>query len=732
METWQTYPIEFRGGLITNLSPLQQGINAPGSATLLRNFEPSIEGGYRRIQGYDKYDSTLVPPYGNPVVHGASQSGASLIIANIHKTPEADDVFKIVHGTADVNGAVSESTSIVVDNVSGTIAAGMTISGTGVPSGTTVSAYSAGTVTASAEVTLSDNVALSFTSSHTVTTVTTFDATHNRATLAITPDIEAAYNLLNAAEVTFTSTNTDHLITGLAVFNDTVIVQRNFDMFKTTGSGYTHINVPTYGSVEVDGGLQTGYSLVVDGLNAAPQAGDVFKIAGVDLVYTITADATVTSGGATLAIHPELDTSPADNADITFLSVSRDGAGKLRFDRYNFDGTDKIILVDGASAPSIYDGGTYTVLNDAPADVVGATDVKNFKNSLFFVKGSVITFTSVYTDSDFSAANGAGTLNIGDAITGLSVFREQLFVFAENSIYRISGSTIADFRLDPITRDIGCLEGDTIQEVGSDIMFLGPDGLRLLSATERNNDISVANISKNIQSQFTDFISRSTSFSSVLIRNKSQYRILGYTSSYTEENAFGVIVTQLAEEGGGGFAFAETRGIQAYVADSELYEGIERIVFANKDGYIYQLEQGNSFDGGDISATFITPNLPIQDPRVRKTFYKMFLYTDPSGIISFDVNLKLDFDQTQVIQPGNIDINNLLVDSDSVAVYGSGTYYDPVTETGSRYGGKLQYVFEAQLIGSGYTGALSFTSTGTNPPFSLDAVTIEYANNARR
>ena len=38
---WQTFPIEFRGGLISNLSPLQQGSNAVGSATLLQNFESS-------------------------------------------------------------------------------------------------------------------------------------------------------------------------------------------------------------------------------------------------------------------------------------------------------------------------------------------------------------------------------------------------------------------------------------------------------------------------------------------------------------------------------------------------------------------------------------------------------------------------------------------------------------------------------------------------------------------
>ena len=64
--TRQSYPIEFKGGLITNMSPLQQGINAPGSARILRNFEPSVKGGYRRIEGYSKYNNTIIPPYGQP------------------------------------------------------------------------------------------------------------------------------------------------------------------------------------------------------------------------------------------------------------------------------------------------------------------------------------------------------------------------------------------------------------------------------------------------------------------------------------------------------------------------------------------------------------------------------------------------------------------------------------------------------------------------------------------
>ena len=56
----ETFPIQFSGGLITNMSPLQQGLQMPGSARILRNFEPSIEGGYKRILGYDKYDLDIL------------------------------------------------------------------------------------------------------------------------------------------------------------------------------------------------------------------------------------------------------------------------------------------------------------------------------------------------------------------------------------------------------------------------------------------------------------------------------------------------------------------------------------------------------------------------------------------------------------------------------------------------------------------------------------------------
>ena len=788
------------------MSPLQQGMQMPGSARILRNFEPSIEGGYKRILGYDKYDLDIIPPYGIPVVHGASQTGTTLNIANIRQTPEQGDKFKLVHVTANINGASSigtangptalvngavtadstiivdtvasgsiakgqtltgvgipsnvtvssviagatgnftvvlssnvtvadnlslqftfKTTSFAVDGVVGTIQTGMEVVGTGIPRGTTVQSFSSPTVTiGSAADTLSlvltDDTALEFKTEYTIGSSITFDDDDNRATIDISPALTASP--ANGDDVEFTSTTTKHLTVGCGVFLDSVIVARNESLIKTSGTGFSLVNVPVYGTVLVNGASQTGSSLVVDGLDSTPQLGDVFKIAVVDKIYTVTATPTVSSGGATIAIDPALASSPADNAAITFLSTSRENAGKTRFSRYNYTGSEKIAIVDGVNVPALYNGSLFTALNDAPTDVTAAEFVVSFKNQLFFGKNNLLTFTAPFTDTDFTAANGSGTISVGANITGLIVFRQQLIIFTESSIFQLVGNTIGDFNLQPVTTDIGCVDKDTIQEVGGDIMFLGPDGLRLLSGTERIGDFGLGVVSKTIQKEVTDFITANTSFTSVVIRNKSQYRILGYNNNIAQANAQGILGTQMAGQGGEGMAWADIRGIRAHVADSRFFQNSETIVFANDDGYLYQMEEGNSFGGSNIQTTFATPYMPINDPRVRKTFYKMFLYTDPQGSVSFDVSLKLDFDQKNSVQPTQIDFNNA---TGTVAFMGQATYGSTAV-----YSSKLKTLFETQIIGSAFVVSLQYTSDSTDPPFSLDAITLEYATNTRR
>lgn len=654
-DAWQTYAFEFKGGLISNLSPLQHGINAPGSARLLKNFEPSVDGGYKRIEGFSKYDTATVPPYGFPKVHGSGQTGTTLIIGNIFITPEVNDTFTI----AGVTGTYS------INNVS-------------------------------------------------------YDNTNKRATLTLSTSL--ASSPADLAAITFAAHT--GLIKGVAAWESSVIALRNNSLYKSTGSGWTKINVPSYGTVLVNGAGQTGSSLVMDGLTDNPKVGDTFTISGVEKVYTVLTTATVTSGGATLSISPALASSPADNAAVTWLTSNYSESEKLRTSKYRISTTSKIVGVDGINYPFIYDGSTYTVL-DATTDLLGVSFAAFHKNHLVFAKGDKIIFSSPYTDTDFNAANGSGIISIGGAITGIIVFREALIIFTEKSISQITGNTSADFVLQSITRNVGCVASDTIQEIGGDIMFLGPEGLRLLGATDRTGDFNLGVVSKVIQQEATDLILASSSFSSVVIKQKSQYRIFGYNSSVTPSSSKGILGTQMTADNTASIAWAETTGIKSYVADSDYKNQTETIVFAHTDGYVYRMESGSSFDGTNIIASFATPYVPINDPRVRKTFYKLFLYTDPLGSVTTSVNLKLDFDDVGSIQPETITLSNT---TGSVGFYGTSTAKYGTTV----YGDRLKRLFQTQVVGSAFSVSLQFVSNSADPPFSVDAATLEYSTHDRR
>jgi hypothetical protein len=103
----------------------------------------------------------------------------------------------------------------------------------------------------------------------------------------------------------------------------------------------------------------------------------------------------------------------------------------------------------------------------------------------------------------------------------------------------------------------------------------------------------------------------------------------------------------------------------------------------------------------------------------------LVLYIDPTGSIDVDTNLKLDFDEFGVIQPNTIKLSNA---TGIVYFYGSST----ATYGTSLYGTKLKKVFQTQVVGSGFTVSLQFDSTSLDPPFTLDAATLEFSTFDRR
>lgn len=69
MDRWTSKPVSCQGGLVLDTDSLLQGAQLPGTARILQNMEPDVAGGYRRINGFTKYDSAEIPgTSGNPVL----------------------------------------------------------------------------------------------------------------------------------------------------------------------------------------------------------------------------------------------------------------------------------------------------------------------------------------------------------------------------------------------------------------------------------------------------------------------------------------------------------------------------------------------------------------------------------------------------------------------------------------------------------------------------------------
>jgi len=405
----------------------------------------------------------------------------------------------------------------------------------------------------------------------------------------------------------------------------------------------------------------------------------------------------------------------------TEIDTGRTNANRYTFFRYNLAGTDHIIWADGANHATKYDGTTVTDINatGAPSNpkfVVG------YKNAMFFAGHSAnkeeIVFTAPFTDNDFNTANGAGAIRVDSTITGLFPFRDELYIFCEERIFRLVGNTVADFQMQPVTRDIGCLNNFTIQELAGDIIFLGRDGLRTVAATERINDVELGTISSAIKELF-DGVTDVDEFVSVVVPGKTQYRLFRVNrSADTQATTKGVIAVRKQQ----GYEFSTTIGIQPACTDFNTVQGDIFVLHGGYDGYIYRQEQGNSFDGTTIIGRYRSPDMTMGDSGIRKNFQRVIINYAPTGVLNSDLFLRYDYESPDAARPDAYPFDSSTV----VALYGTSLYGT------ATYGGQSNPLVRQPVEGSGFAVAMRVVDNAVSAPYTLKGFQLEFDAGARR
>ena len=425
-------------------------------------------------------------------------------------------------------------------------------------------------------------------------------------------------------------------------------------------------------------------------------------------------------------------TATAGSGSWTERDSGRTSAGKYTFEKFNFDGNDKLIVADGSNAPTVFN--TSFAATDVSSGgggevstaVTGAKFVAVFKDHMFYAGMSStpqeVVFSVPFDEDNFATGTGAGSFKVDDTITGLKVFRENLFIFCENRIFKLSGTSSSNFAVAPVTRNIGCVNGQTIQEFAGDLIFLAADGLRTVAGTARIGDVELGTISIPVQSFFNENIMNASNFVSLVVPNKTQYRLFFTKTGTAQASTEGVLCSLRGQT----FEFAKLKGIRPTATDTVPTTSAvvppSIVIHGGEGAYIYRQEVGNDFDGTAIDGKYRSPDLSFGDAGIRKHMHRVLVSYKPEAAISADMFLRYDYEDPSSPRPAAYSLSA----SDIVAVYGSGVYGT------ATYGGQSEPLLRQSVEGSGFTVALRVDDNGTTAPYALRGFQMEYQTGARR
>jgi len=673
----------FEGGEILTDPALSQ---SPGSLLYGKNYEVYPEGGYRRIDGYERFDGRTKP----------SESLYWILEFNAGTTATVD--------TNVITGATSSATGeLIVDSVveSGSYAGNDAV-------GYMVVALLTGTFAVGENIQVSASTVAVVKSVANVLGATTdaLDTTYTRAA------IERARSKIG----TVTGSGP---IRGVWVYNGSTYVFRDnaggseCKMFKASTAGWTAVDLGKYikfnnGVAAVtEGDTITGTisgatgvvrrEAVMTGTYGTSDAVGVYVLTGVTGTFQV-GDALQVSG------------SPRSDATSALVTVALVPGGRYEFVNYNFGGstsTNRMYWVDGFNTAFEYDG-TYAVPLFTGMTIDTPKHLSAHKNHLFlaFQKGSV-QHSSISDPYAWSVVTGAAEMGTGDEISGLQVMQgDTLAIFNRNRLYILYGESTANWNLKTFSSSSGGIEW-TIQNL-TDTMFLDDRGVTTFQAVNAYGDFDMNSISKKVKPVIDE--KKGLSIASVAVRSKGQYRLFyndgtGIYATFSGNKIAGFIRTDLGK-------------VVYTICSAEDANGNEIIFFGSDDGYVYQLDAGTSFDGAEIEAilrfAYYHYDTPTRDKRFRKIQFEMSANSDVG------VKFQPDFSYADPDVPE--------ARTRDLSIEGSGGYWNIAYWNDFNWSGQIISTAEENLDGVGTNMGLLILSEATyEQPHTLQGVTVHFS-----
>lgn len=407
-----------------------------------------------------------------------------------------------------------------------------------------------------------------------------------------------------------------------------------------------------------------------------------------------------------------LATIGGDSSDITLPT-----GGRYRTIVHNFYGIQnlkRLYFTNGVGYGMEWDGSVLVPVKTSET-LSSSVDTPSFcgvhsNHLLLGYDGGSIQFSSIGKPTEFNAVDGAGEFGLGDDITGmLSSTRTSTVITCRNKIAYLSGNDATDFVMSDIAQDSGAV-ADTLAAV-NEPYFLDDRGVRSLSAAQEYGDWALGTVTSKIEPLFDSKRKGGVlPVGAFTVRSKDQYRLF-----YDDKSVISIYFGRSPSE----VMLFQLEFTPTCVHSGEDIDQAEALFAAGTDGYVYQLDLGNSADGQPVEALLRTSWLFQGSPTTVKRYFRAFLDV-ASGSVDTTLSYSSDFTFGNEAQPSGVEA--------SFSIDGGGGFWDEANWDEFFWSSPIQDQAIAELNGVGKNVSIALISSGTyENVHTLSSLTVNYA-----
>jgi len=650
-----------------------------GFCKLALNFEIGVNGGARRIEGYERFDGQTPPS-------DTSIDKTMVTVASFTNTPNVGDEIEGSISGATATIAIIDGLYLGLTKITGTFEeeeittdAGATVIGT-------IDDAEAGPATPQKYAQFLNAVADIY-----------------RADIEAPPGSGA--------------------IRGISMLGDTVYIFKNnlaadgVDIYKSSASGW--VQVPLYWTVSFDTGAvatpSDGDTLTQGGVTSEIKRVvlESGSFAGSDAAGRFIIEEP--TGGSFVAGAATIGTTTvnllAADAQITILPN-----GRYEIITENFSGFEsekKLYGCDGINKAFEFDGDVYVPINST-ATIDNPSHIVKFRDFLILGIGTSLSYSKAALPYIFTSTEGGGSIPTGDYVTGFLVMPgdntvSALAVYNRSKRGILYGTTSTDFNF--VQYDIGLGAVPFSLQNMRDSLAFDDRGLESIKTTFSFGNFTQSTFTDRILPYIQDHVGKVSA--SVLNREKSQYRLF-----FNNGDALYCTIVNGKYRG----AMPITLGHIPYCTyEGKNSDGENVIFFGATNGMVYQMDRGTSFDGDPIEFFLSLNYTHSRSPRVKKRYRKSAFEIAALNFsyVELSIGYSLGYDSIEYEQSDLIDYASFLSDG----------RFDNLTWDNFFFDSKNLSPLEVETKGSGEN--IAFFVYGESDyiaPFIINSIIIHYSD----